>query len=106
MVCMYAHQVLHAYLRLIQNTKKSPGTSQDSGGILRAPDWIRTSRRQQPDVLRHTHITMAAAHLDVKTLQTIAGHADISTTMNRYAHGREDRIIQANTLLAGMYGGN
>ena len=57
-------------------------------------------------VLRHTYITMAAAHLDVKTLQTIAGHADISTTMNRYAHGREDRIIQANALLAGMYGGN
>jgi len=57
-------------------------------------------------VLRHTYITMAAAHLDIKTLQTIAGHADISTTMNRYAHGREDRIIQANALLAGMYGGN
>ena len=57
-------------------------------------------------VLRHTYITMAAAHLDVKTLQTIAGHADISTTMNRYAHGREDKIIQANTLLAGMYGVN
>ena len=57
-------------------------------------------------VLRHTYITMAAAHLDVKTLQTIAGHADISTTMNRYAHGREDKIIQANALLAGMYGGN
>ena len=57
-------------------------------------------------VLRHTYITMAAAHLDIKTLQTIAGHADISTTMNRYAHGREDRIIQANALLAGMYGRN
>lgn len=55
-------------------------------------------------VLRHTYITMAAAHLDIKTLQTIAGHSDISTTMNRYAHGREDKIIQANALLAGMYG--
>ena len=55
-------------------------------------------------VLRHTYITMAAAHLDIKTLQTIAGHSDISTTMNRYAHGREDKIIQAGGLLKDMYG--
>ena len=55
-------------------------------------------------VLRHTYITMAAAHLDIKTLQTIAGHSDISTTMNRYAHGREDKIIQAGGLLRDMYG--
>ena len=55
-------------------------------------------------VLRHTYITMAAAHVDIKTLQTIAGHADISTTMNRYAHGREDKIIEAGGLLRNMYG--
>ena len=55
-------------------------------------------------VLRHTYITMAAAHLDIKTLQTITGHSDISTTMNRYAHGREDKIIQACGLLKDMYG--
>ena len=55
-------------------------------------------------VLRHTYITMAAAYLDIKTLQTIAGHSDISTTMNRYAHGREDKIIQAGGLLKNMYG--
>ena len=55
-------------------------------------------------VLRHTYITMAAAHLDIKTLQTIASHADISTTMNRYAHGREDKIIEAGGLLRNMYG--
>lgn len=54
-------------------------------------------------VLRHTYITMAAAHVDVKTLQTIAGHADISTTMNRYAHGREDKIIAAVGMLDNMY---
>lgn len=55
-------------------------------------------------VLRLTYITMAAAHVDIKTLQTIAGHADISTTMNRYAHGREDKIIEAGGLLRNMYG--
>lgn len=51
-------------------------------------------------------ITMAAVHLDVKTLQIIAGYADVSTTINRYVHRREDVIIQANVLLAGMFGGN
>ncbi len=46
---------------------------------------------------------MATAHLDIKTLQTIAGHSDMSTTMNRYAHGRVDKIIQAGGLLNDMY---
>ena len=45
-----------------------------------------------------------SAHLDIKTLQTIAGHSDISTTMNRCAHGRKDKIIQAGELLMNMYG--
>lgn len=45
-----------------------------------------------------------SAHLDIKTLQTIAGHSDISTTMNRYVHGRKDKIIQAGELLMNMYG--
>ena len=54
-------------------------------------------------VFRHTYITMAAAYLDIKTLQTIAGHSDVSTTMNRYAHGREDKIIAAGQALQTMY---
>lgn len=40
-----------------------------------------------PHIFRHTYLTiMEAAGTDVKTLQTIAGHADIQTTMNRYVH--------------------
>lgn len=54
-------------------------------------------------VFRHTYITMAAPHVDMKTLQSMAGHADISTTMNRYAHGREDKIIEAGQVLNSMY---
>ena len=46
---------------------------------------------------------MAAAHVDIKTLQSIAGHADISTTMYRYAHGREDKIIEDGQMLGSMY---
>ena len=54
-------------------------------------------------VFRHTYITMAASYLDIKTLQTIAGHSDISTTMNRYAHGREDKIKEAAKRLQSLY---
>ena len=54
-------------------------------------------------VFRHTYITMAVSHVDIKTLQSIAGHADVNTTMNRYAHGREDKIIAAGQALATMY---
>lgn len=58
-----------------------------------------------PHVLRHTYITLAAsAGIDVKTLQSIAGHADISTTMNRYAHSRTEKIKEAGTLIDGVFG--
>lgn len=33
-----------------------------------------------PHILRHSFITAAVPYVDVKTLQSIAGHADISTT--------------------------
>lgn len=70
--------------------------------------WERIGRKidlhgATAHVFRHTYITMAAAHVDIKTLQSIAGHADISTTMNRYAHGREDKIIAAGQALQTMY---
>lgn len=52
---------------------------------------------------RHTFITMASSHLDIKTLQSIAGHSDISTTMNRYAHGMEKKMIEAGNELRTMY---
>ena len=37
-------------------------------------------------VFRHTFATIAAPYLDIKTLQTIMGHADIETTLDRYTH--------------------
>ena len=36
-------------------------------------------------VFRHSYLTLlAGTGINVKTLQTIGGHADIQTTMNRY----------------------
>ena len=54
-------------------------------------------------VFRHTFLTMAATNLDPKTLQSIAGHANCTTTMNRYVHKREDQIIESGKKLAGLF---
>ncbi len=50
--------------------------------------------------LRHTYITFAeSSGIDLKTLQAIAGHADASTTLNRYAHQRKDILKGAGETL-------
>ncbi len=57
-----------------------------------------------PHVFRHTYITLAASSgVDVKTLQAIAGHSDIKMTMNRYAHGREEKIIKAGKRISDVF---
>ena len=55
-------------------------------------------------VFRHTFLTMAASHLDPKTLQTIAGHASFEITMNRYVHPREDKVVESTQKLSGLFG--
>ena len=53
---------------------------------------------------RFIYLTIAASSgLDIKTLQAIAGHADIKMTMNCYVHKREEKIIEANDLIAGSF---
>ena len=47
--------------------------------------------------LRHTAITlMIAKNIDIKTVQSIAGHADITTTMGyiHLIHGSVNRVAQ------------
>ena len=56
-----------------------------------------------PHRIRHTYITTAVTRTDIKTLQTIAGHADISTTINRYSHSREERIKEAGEAFGNLY---
>lgn len=49
-----------------------------------------------PHTFRHTYITLAASSgIDVKTLQSIAGHSDIKMTMDRYAHKRDEKTVEA-----------
>lgn len=54
-------------------------------------------------VLRYTFATLAAVHTDVKNLQAIMGHSDIQTTMNRYTHPQELRVMAAVEELADMF---
>lgn len=57
-----------------------------------------------PHVFRHTYITLAASSgMDVKTLQSIAGHSDIKMTLDRYAHKRENNIIAAGGLIREVF---
>ncbi len=48
-----------------------------------------------PHVLRHTFCTnMANAGMDIKTLQYIMGHSDVSVTLNVYTHASYDRAAE------------
>ena len=71
--------------------------------------WERISKKVDlcgatPHVFRHTYITLAASSgMDVKTLQSIAGHSDIKMTLDRYAHERENNVIAAGSLIGGVF---
>ena len=58
-----------------------------------------------PHVFRHTYITaLAKSGADLKTVQKISGHADISTTLNIYTHTMEAEVQKAGTMVAGLIG--
>lgn len=51
-------------------------------------------------ILRHTYATLLNnAGVNPKTIQYILGHADISTTMNRYTHSYIENVKEAGQLL-------
>lgn len=56
-------------------------------------------------LFRHSYLTYAASlGTDLKTLRSIAGHADIQTTMNRYVHKQTDKIIETGNRLQALFG--
>ena len=49
------------------------------------------------------YITLAAsACVDVKTLQSIAGHSDIKMTLEKYAHARKKKVIEAGKQISSV----
>ncbi len=50
--------------------------------------------------LRHSFLTMASnSGIEPKTIQALAGHADVSITMNRYVHAQVEPIKRAGVIL-------
>ena len=53
-----------------------------------------------PHVLRHSYLTyLHSAGASDKTLQTIAGHSQIGTTMNIYVHATSDDVTKAGKTM-------
>ncbi len=58
-----------------------------------------------PHVFRHSYITtLAKADVDLKTIQRISGHANITTTLNIYTHTREEEIQKAGAKVGKLLG--
>ena len=50
------------------------------------------------------HTTRAKANVDLKTIQRISGHANITTTLNIYTHTREEEIQEAGDKIGELLG--
>lgn len=58
-----------------------------------------------PHVFRHSYITtLAKADVDLKTIQRISGHSNITTTLNIYTHTREEEIQEAGAKIGKLLG--
>lgn len=56
---------------------------------------------------RHTFLTLLSnAGVQPKIIQVIAGHADISVTMNRYTHGQHSEIMNAGAAFTALFNTN
>ena len=54
--------------------------------------------------LRHTFATRAIEdNMEIKTLSEILGHADVSTTLNKYAHSLPEQKKKMMTSMAKFY---
>lgn len=58
-----------------------------------------------PHVLRHTFLTQlqATGCVDIKTLQSIAGHSKITMTMNTYVHKDVGNVEKVSRTSGGLF---
>ena len=58
-----------------------------------------------PHVLRHTFLTQlqATGRVDIKTLQSIAGHSKITMTMNSYVHKDVGNVEKISRTSDGLF---
>ena len=73
-----------------------------------AATWSRIRKRinlhgATAHVFRHTFATLAAPHLDIKTLQAILGHSSVELTLKVYAHEQKERVKNAGEYLCDAF---
>lgn len=102
--------------RLVEHLKPIQGTGYVIGGnepitkssltkLLRRVNKTIDMHGATPHILRHTYATLLNnAGVNPKTIQYILGHADISTTMNRYTHSSMENVREAGRLLCAKLG--
>jgi len=80
---------------------REPGAKSRGGNFCYTIDFEVT-----PHLLRHTYITeLIMAGCDVKTVQYLAGHADVKVTLDIYTHLRDkspDRLMSAVNMAFGI----
>lgn len=77
---------------------------------LQAYRWMFKCIKDQVDlhdatahIFRHSYLTMLdEAEVDPKTLQIIAGHGNFGFTMNRYVHGRHNKMLEAGEKFSSL----
>ena len=77
--------------------ERNPNGAMSSCGMNR--QWQRIKRKidvhgATPHIFRHTFATLIQPHTDIKALQTIMGHADISTILDRYTHFVHENVAK------------
>lgn len=95
---------------LLLNNHARPKVAANIERIMRAANekYLKLHPEQPlphitPHVLRHTFCTnMANAGMDIKALQYVMGHANVSITLNVYAHTNYDRAAKQMFEMAGF----
>ena len=96
----------------VTQTGKTPVCCSDTGGWYRIDNfehWWSVWRKEHGfeglkfHKLRHTQATQLLANgVDVKTVQTRLGHANVSITLGRYAHAILEKDHEAADLLGSL----
>lgn len=83
----------------------NPATSVRLTMSKKKTERLPISKGVTPHVLRHTFLTQlqATGRVDIKTLQSIAGHSKIAMTMNTYVHEDTGNVEKISRTGGGLF---
>ena len=84
---------------------KNPAKSVHLTMSKKKTERLPISKGVTPHLLRHTFLTQlqAAGRVDIKTLQSIAGHSKIAMTMNTYVHEDVGNVEKISRTSDGLF---